>query len=247
MGLDRFTRAPANHLWNCFWNFQWHQKGHSADESFPASTEKPTGLSSRTIVKPSGSRNAQDGRSPGHSTQSRYFLRSSQSAQLEIPVLAAIGDAVEMPATEIAHAGKETVLIAKCILAFDELPEWMQEDPHIRHGYRTPSNSFNACVSSLFYPHNELVNTWSHLLPAIFFLFLLLAADCTVLCSGVEISFQDNLIMQTYIGGTACCLFFSVSEISVQICAFFSLLIDRKRFLKDWFPRSATRRTCAST
>ena len=126
--------------------------------------------------------------------------------------MAAISDTAKIPATGIAHAGRETVLIAKRILAFDELPKWMQEDPHIRRGYRNPSNSFRACFWSLLYPHNELVNTWSHLLPAIFFLFLLLAADCTVLYNGVEVSLQDNLVMQTYMAGTACCLGFSVSD-----------------------------------
>ena len=108
----------------------------------------------------------------------------------------------------VAHTSAErTVTFAH----FDELPSWMRVDPYIRRGYRRPSNSLRACFWSLFYPHNELVNTWSHLVPALFFLALLLLADYPMLHSATNVARADNWALQIYVGGTAGCLFLSVS------------------------------------
>jgi len=86
----------------------------------------------------------------------------------------------------------------------------MQADPLIKYGYRAESNSFLECFWSLFYFHNEFVNTWSHLLPAIFFLTLLLVTDYEILYGLVAVSWIDNLMIQVYIAGTAACLLLSV-------------------------------------
>ncbi|KAF2648621.1 hypothetical protein K491DRAFT_612403 [Lophiostoma macrostomum CBS 122681] len=49
----------------------------------------------------------------------------------------------------------------------DDIPPWMQRDPYIRNGYRAELKSVDECIRSLFYSHNETVNAWSHLLPAL--------------------------------------------------------------------------------
>lgn len=85
----------------------------------------------------------------------------------------------------------------------------MKVDEYIKHGYRPELNSFTACFRSLFYVHNELVNTWSHLLPALFYLALLLGLDFWSLHSGVKVSTTDNAFFQVYIGATASCLILS--------------------------------------
>ncbi len=117
--------------------------------------------------------------------------------------------------TGLPHGRIDDLLLR--ILHFDDLPTWMQVDPYIRHGYRRQLNSFLACFWSLFYPHNELVNTWSHLLPACFFVAFLLAADLYYYSavgggqrSKRKISVVDNLVVQLYTAGTAGCLFLSV-------------------------------------
>ncbi|KAF2643053.1 HlyIII-domain-containing protein [Massarina eburnea CBS 473.64] len=58
---------------------------------------------------------------------------------------------------------------------YHELPEWyrLQESPFIVTNYRPPSNSFQSCIHSLAYLHNETMNVWTHLLPAITLAFAL--------------------------------------------------------------------------
>lgn len=55
------------------------------------------------------------------------------------------------------------------LLSFDELPAWYQDNPHIRHGCRPVSGSVITSFLSWGYIHNETINIYSHLLPAIAF------------------------------------------------------------------------------
>lgn len=52
-------------------------------------------------------------------------------------------------------------------ILFDELPEWCQDNPAVKSGYRQISNSTAACFKSLTSLHNETVNIHTHLVPAI--------------------------------------------------------------------------------
>lgn len=67
--------------------------------------------------------------------------------------------------TEIKLAGSKPRL-----LSFDELPEWYQDNQHIRHGYRPVSGSINTSFMSWGYIHNETINIYSHLIPAVAFI-----------------------------------------------------------------------------
>lgn len=57
------------------------------------------------------------------------------------------------------------------LLSFDQMPEWFQHDNNqwIVRGYRPISNSAHKSFCSWFYRHNETVNIYSHLIPAIVF------------------------------------------------------------------------------
>lgn len=57
------------------------------------------------------------------------------------------------------------------LITYDELPTWYQDNEHIVGGYRPESFSTSACFASLRYMHNETVNMYTHLIPAILFLF----------------------------------------------------------------------------
>lgn len=53
------------------------------------------------------------------------------------------------------------------LLHWDDLPHWQRDNRHIHTGYRPASSSFLASFQSLGYIHNETVNIYSHLLPAL--------------------------------------------------------------------------------
>ncbi|ORY11487.1 hemolysin-III related-domain-containing protein [Clohesyomyces aquaticus] len=53
------------------------------------------------------------------------------------------------------------------LYTLSELPKWYQDSPHIQTGYRPVSNSYQSCVHSLSYLHNETVNIYTHFLPAV--------------------------------------------------------------------------------
>ncbi|KAF5861269.1 hypothetical protein ETB97_000461 [Aspergillus alliaceus] len=58
----------------------------------------------------------------------------------------------------------------KVLLSFGELPEWHQDNEYILHGYRPISGSAQISFRSWTYIHNESVNIYSHLIPAVAFL-----------------------------------------------------------------------------
>lgn len=55
----------------------------------------------------------------------------------------------------------------KTLLHWDDLPNWQQDNRHIHSGYRPASSSFLGSFQSLGYLHNESVNIYTHLLPAL--------------------------------------------------------------------------------
>lgn len=55
------------------------------------------------------------------------------------------------------------------LLSFDEVPEWYQDSNYIRHGYRPVSGSAKVSFNSWMFMHNETINIYSHLLPAVAF------------------------------------------------------------------------------
>ncbi len=105
--------------------------------------------------------------------------------------------------------------IIRQVLDWDDLPRWMQIDPYIRRGYRRELNSFYACLRSLFYLHNELINTWSHLIPALVYLAMLMGFDVRIFrydLKGSTTRLADWTTIQIYVVGTMICLGLSVSD-----------------------------------
>ena len=99
------------------------------------------------------------------------------------------------------------------VLHWRDLPAWTQIDPYIRRGYRRPLGTFVCCFQSLFYLHNESVNTWSHLLPACGYVAWLFLADWPTFWNSRDgIVWTDAAVVRVYVVGTAGCLFLSVSS-----------------------------------
>lgn len=53
------------------------------------------------------------------------------------------------------------------LVGWDELEHWMQDNHHIYSNYRRASYSYARSFTSIFHIHNETVNIWSHLIPAL--------------------------------------------------------------------------------
>ncbi|EGU71672.1 hypothetical protein FOXB_17820 [Fusarium oxysporum f. sp. conglutinans Fo5176] len=87
---------------------------------------------------------------------------------------------VSPPLTPEAHKGKEMEPINNSALkaarrvlrSLNQMPQWFRHGSNkwILGGYRDISGSFHASLCSLLYVHNESVNIYSHLIPAIFLL-----------------------------------------------------------------------------
>ena len=120
---------------------------------------------------------------------------------------------IQASAHAVAEAGQEAVTRSsnaiQHILHYEQLPNWMKNDSHIKFGYRRQLGSFSDCFWSLFYLHNESVNIWSHLLPAIGYLVLLLKLDFETIHSGVKIRAIDKAVFQLYVVCTVGCLLLS--------------------------------------
>ena len=118
----------------------------------------------------------------------------------------------------VRDRAKEASTTIHQLVNWDELPTWMQTDPYIRRGYRRQMNSFHTCYQSLFYPHNEFVNTWSHLLPAVLYLVMLLGVDVKLFryeLQDVEVKASDMRVVQLYILGTVILLLCSVRQVEL--------------------------------
>ncbi|KAL9123678.1 MAG: hypothetical protein Q9217_006914, partial [Psora testacea] len=114
-------------------------------------------------------------------------------------------------AIKVVKIGHDAAKSSQHILSWEDLPQWMQSDPYIRRGYRRQLDSFSACFQSIFYLHNESVNIWSHILPTLFYLSVLLATDYSILHNGANLSTIDNTVIQTYVAGSIACLSFSLT------------------------------------
>ena len=57
------------------------------------------------------------------------------------------------------------------LLSFSKMPQWFRvgNNKFVRYGYRPISNSVRTSFRSWWYLHNEKVNIYSHLVPAIIF------------------------------------------------------------------------------
>ncbi|RUS17671.1 hypothetical protein BC937DRAFT_89642, partial [Endogone sp. FLAS-F59071] len=110
----------------------------------------------------------------------------------------------------------------KLVIAWDELPEWMQDNIFVRSGYRPENFSYRRCLKSLFYLHNEWgeyrvknwipVNIWSHLVGAIAFIALIFVTELVVMKPLSDtLKWTDVAVFYAFLAGAILCLSFSAS------------------------------------
>jgi hypothetical protein len=73
-----------------------------------------------------------------------------------------------------------------------EAHDFMKDNEYITSGYRINFNSVKRVAQSLFMLHNESVNIWSHLLGALFVVFL--AVYTTIFIKSHKNILTDNFI-----------------------------------------------------
>ena len=67
------------------------------------------------------------------------------------------------------YEGKNGIILG----TYNDLPDFYKDNEYIKRGYLLYCDSIFKAFKSLFCLHNESINVWSHLLGAIFFIFLI--------------------------------------------------------------------------
>jgi adiponectin receptor len=94
---------------------------------------------------------------------------------------------------------------------FEDLPVWYQDNPSIRSGYRPVSYSLQHCFYSWTSLHNETINIYTHLIPALFSIFAQITLQAMLTRHFPQASLQDRLIFSlNLLAGTAALLLSSV-------------------------------------
>ncbi|KAK6810456.1 hypothetical protein RU639_013769 [Aspergillus parasiticus] len=101
-------------------------------------------------------------------------------------------------------------------LHWDQLPSWQRDNQYILSGYRTASNSFRRSFASLAYVHNESVNIYSHLVPAILLLFISLTLHASLTARYASVSTADTIALGCFVLGAVLCLVISATFHTVQ-------------------------------
>lgn len=84
------------------------------------------------------------------------------------------------------------------IVNWDNLSEWQKDNEFIFDGYVKETNSVLRCVKSLKLMHNESINIWTHLVPSVIYLCLLIGfTDFVLEKKLVEILGVDHNLMDT--------------------------------------------------
>ena len=80
------------------------------------------------------------------------------------------------------------------LLSWAAIPEWHRDNHFITSGYREESHSTWTCVQSMFAIHNETVNIWTHLIPALVFTFSQLLVQMAINICFPEASPLDRFV-----------------------------------------------------
>lgn len=95
----------------------------------------------------------------------------------------------------------------KRLYRYSELPEWQQDNDKIITGYIRETKSVKECVKSLFLFHNESINIYSHLVPTITYLVLLVGlADMFLVPQFPNSTMMQSVMIHFFLLGSVLCL-----------------------------------------
>lgn len=90
---------------------------------------------------------------------------------------------------------------------YEELPEWQKDNDKIRTGYVRETRSLKECFKSLLMFHNESLNIYSHLIPTVTYLVLLVGfTDLVLVPHFPGSSMTDYIMINFFLLGTVLCL-----------------------------------------
>lgn len=117
----------------------------------------------------------------------------------------------------------------RSLIAWADVPHWMQDNAHIHTNYRQASYSYVRSFASIFHLHNESVNIWTHLVPALLSLPTGWALYTVLKPRYDRASSADILAMGCFFMGAALCLgmsatFHTLSNHSPQVAKFWNQL-----------------------
>ena len=109
------------------------------------------------------------------------------------------------------------------LLSYNEIPPWYSDNPFIVTGYRPITNSTSACLTSLLYLHNESINIYTHLIPALVFFILEISLWKYLETWYPGISTSDQLLFAFFLLTATTCLglsaaFHTMMNHSEDIC-----------------------------
>lgn len=97
------------------------------------------------------------------------------------------------------------------LLSIDQVPAWYAQNEYIRTGYRPVMYSVQRCLQSLGYLHNESLNIYTHLIPAILTVIGNLVLNIYFTASFPAASRTDQLVFHVYLTTSTICFAISSS------------------------------------
>ncbi|KAF8847123.1 HlyIII-domain-containing protein [Acephala macrosclerotiorum] len=85
------------------------------------------------------------------------------------------------------------------LLRFEDLPEWYQDNPSVHSAYRPVSYSSIPCLHSLTYLHNETLNIYTHLIPAVLSIFVQIYIQNLITHHFPRASARDRLVFSAHV------------------------------------------------
>ncbi len=102
------------------------------------------------------------------------------------------------------------------LVKWDDVPHWQQDNHYIQSNYRRVSNSYLKSFGSLTYWHNETVNIYSHLLPALLSFPSAMALYNIMKPRYEQATQRDVIAFSCFFSGAALCLGMSATYHSIS-------------------------------
>ena len=97
------------------------------------------------------------------------------------------------------------------LLTRKQVPVWYAQNNYVQVGYRPVTGSVRSCFRSLGYLHNETINIYTHLIPAVVALVANARLDLHFSSTFPDAALADRLVFHIYLATSSIC--FGVSSL----------------------------------